>query len=141
MTHEGANILLAYFHYCNKGIYPFSNECKEQDLRTLAELDDNMMAFVKETRANVIENSTWYPVLVRNGTIFSPAPPPPIPDKSIGSSNPRVWYEELQLTESVCSPPPTGTQWQKLHQDGSYEHDYYFVSQLFMENWEPRSTI
>lgn len=56
--HVGANILLAYFHYCNKGIYPFSNECKEQDLRTLAELDDGMMAFVKETRDYVAKHST-----------------------------------------------------------------------------------
>jgi hypothetical protein len=46
----GANTLLAYFHYCNKGIYPFSGECKDQDLQSLAELDDEAMAFVRYTR-------------------------------------------------------------------------------------------
>ncbi|SPN96749.1 uncharacterized protein DNG_00269 [Cephalotrichum gorgonifer] len=88
--HMGANILLAYFHYCNKGIYPFSNDCKEQDLRSLAELDDAMMAFVRETRAYVTEHKT---------------------------------------------------QWQRLQQDDSFEDDYFFVSQLFVDNWEPRTTV
>ncbi|KAF3344872.1 Putative lysine N-acyltransferase C17G9.06c [Verticillium dahliae VDG2] len=47
---QGATILLAYFHYCNKGIFPFSDECRDQDLRGLAELDDQSMHFVHETR-------------------------------------------------------------------------------------------
>ncbi|KAF4463562.1 hypothetical protein FALBO_9615 [Fusarium albosuccineum] len=46
---EGANILLAHFHYCNKGIYPFSEECKDQDLRTLAGLDEEKIKFVHGT--------------------------------------------------------------------------------------------
>ena len=46
----GANTLLAYFHYCNKGIYPFSTECKDQDLQSLAELDDEAINFVSSTR-------------------------------------------------------------------------------------------
>ncbi|KAI1374136.1 hypothetical protein F4677DRAFT_461691 [Hypoxylon crocopeplum] len=49
----GANILLAYFHYCNKGVYPFSAECKEQDLSTLAELDEAQIKLIKFTRSNV----------------------------------------------------------------------------------------
>lgn len=55
--HEGANILLAYFHYCNKGIYPFSNDCKEQDLRNLADVNNNTFTFLKETRAYVAKHS------------------------------------------------------------------------------------
>jgi hypothetical protein len=47
----GANILLAYFHYCNRGIHPFSGECCDNDLRTLAGLDDNQIRFVHATRA------------------------------------------------------------------------------------------
>ncbi|KAF5019386.1 hypothetical protein F66182_8616 [Fusarium sp. NRRL 66182] len=47
--HLGANILLAHFHYCNKGIYPFSEECKDQDLRTLAGLDEDKIKFVHTT--------------------------------------------------------------------------------------------
>lgn len=47
----GANILLAHFHYCNKGIYPFSEGCKDQELRTLAGLDEEKIHFVHHTRA------------------------------------------------------------------------------------------
>ncbi|KXJ95489.1 hypothetical protein Micbo1qcDRAFT_26801 [Microdochium bolleyi] len=46
----GANILLAYFHYCTKGVYPFSSECKDQDLATLAELDESKTKVVMATR-------------------------------------------------------------------------------------------
>lgn len=53
----GANILLAYFHYCNKGLYPFSQECKESDLQTLAELDEDSLDFVKRTRIYVEDYS------------------------------------------------------------------------------------
>lgn len=49
----GANILLAHFHYCNKGIYPFSKECKDQELRNLAELDDDKIQFVQKTRSYI----------------------------------------------------------------------------------------
>ncbi|KAI1341513.1 hypothetical protein F5Y15DRAFT_358607 [Xylariaceae sp. FL0016] len=56
----GANILLAYFHYCNKGIYPFSAECKDQDLTTLAELDDTKTNFIKGTRVHVAKHKrSW----------------------------------------------------------------------------------
>lgn len=46
----GANILLAHFHYCNKGMYPFSDECKDKDLRTLADLNDDEIQYVHATR-------------------------------------------------------------------------------------------
>lgn len=52
---QGANTLLAYFHYCNKGIYPFSAECKDQDLQSLAELDGEAIDFVKYTRQSASE--------------------------------------------------------------------------------------
>jgi hypothetical protein len=57
MVGAGANTLLAYFHYCNKGIYPFSGECKDQDLQSLAELDDEAMNFVKYTRQFASDHS------------------------------------------------------------------------------------
>jgi hypothetical protein len=53
----GANTLLAYFHYCNKATYPFSSECKDQDLRALAELDDDAISFVHYTRQFVADHS------------------------------------------------------------------------------------
>jgi hypothetical protein len=55
----GANTLLAYFHYCNKAVYPFSTECRDQDLQTLAELDDEAISFVKYTRRVVAQNSKF----------------------------------------------------------------------------------
>ncbi|KAG6271608.1 hypothetical protein E4U49_003621 [Claviceps purpurea] len=83
----GANILLAHFHYCNKGWYPFSDKCKEQDLRTLADLSDDRVKFVQETRRIAKANA------------------------------PR---------------------WERLRESGASENDYYFVSQLFEEDWHPR---
>ncbi|KAK1780599.1 hypothetical protein QBC45DRAFT_450065 [Copromyces sp. CBS 386.78] len=83
----GANTLLAYFHYCNRAIYPFSAECKDPDLQSLAELDDDAMRFVRETRQLVAEQkSDWERVLARE----------------------------------------------------EYEDQYYYVSQLFEPNWQPR---
>ena len=54
-------MLLAYFHYCNKGIYPFSRECREQELRALAELDDARIQFVRETRDYATDHSEQAP--------------------------------------------------------------------------------
>jgi hypothetical protein len=84
----GANTLLAYFHYCNKAIYPFSDECKDQDLQTLAELDDEAISFVHYTRQLVAEHKK---------------------------------------------------DWEKLWAREEYEHEYYYVSQLFEHNWQPRT--
>jgi hypothetical protein len=53
----GANTLLAYFHYCNKGVYPFSDECRDQDLQTLADLDNWAVSFVHDTRRYAAEHS------------------------------------------------------------------------------------
>ena len=67
---EGAITLLAYFHYCNKGIFPFSDECKDQELKNLAELDDEAVQFVHSTRKHAVEHSKWPSSQAR------PAPPP-----------------------------------------------------------------
>lgn len=32
-------------------------------------------------------------------------------------------------------------EWEDLRDRGDYEDDCFFVSQLFEENWQPRSTI
>ncbi|TWU74505.1 hypothetical protein ED733_005556 [Metarhizium rileyi] len=86
--HLGANILLAHFHYCNKGWYPFSEVCKDQDLRTLADLDDDKIRFVRATRRFARQHQR---------------------------------------------------EWDRLREQGAWENDYFFVSQLFEENWHPRS--
>ncbi|KAI1757289.1 hypothetical protein F4782DRAFT_548199 [Xylaria castorea] len=86
----GANILLAYFHYCNKGIYPFSAECKEQDLTTLAALNEAKSQFIRQTKAHVERHR-----------------------KS----------------------------WAKLRESNDYEDDFFYISQLYEENWMPQPTI
>ena len=111
----GAVTFLAYFHYCNKGIFPFSEECKDQELRNLAELDDSALAFVHDTRRYVADHSK-FPLL-----------PMPEPPRRHGASANRG------------SLPRTGQQWQELWDGDKYENDYYFVSQLFEPNWQPRS--
>lgn len=50
---HGANTLLAYFHYCNKSIYPFSTTCKDRDLHSLVELDEEAIMFIHATRRYV----------------------------------------------------------------------------------------
>lgn len=55
----GANILLAHFHYCNKGVHPFSDECKDSDLRTLAGLTEEQIQFIHETRTYVKQKSKF----------------------------------------------------------------------------------
>ena len=59
----GANIFLAYFHYCNKGVYPFSDDCKPSDLQTLAKLDKDGIEFVEWTKQQVglySKSDTYY---------------------------------------------------------------------------------
>lgn len=86
----GANILLAHFHYCNKGAHPFSEECSEKELRTRGDLDDSKIQFIRETRSYA-----------------------------------RRWKVE----------------WTRLQEASRYEEDYFFVSQLFDDGWQPRPGI
>ena len=53
----GANTLLSYFHHCNKSVYPFSSSCRDEELRSLAQLDDTGILFVKYTRGYVADSS------------------------------------------------------------------------------------
>lgn len=107
----GANTLLAYFHYCNKGIYPFSDECRDQDLQTLAALDDWTIQFVHDTRKYAAEHSKWN---------YSLWPQPNEPD----------------LSETNEAFPER--QWEVMWETDDYENGYYYVSQLFEVNWQPR---
>ncbi|KAM0511361.1 hypothetical protein ACHAPE_009949 [Trichoderma viride] len=87
--HMGANIILAHFHYCNKGRIPFSDECEDKDLRALAQLDKEKIQFVHATRALAQRHQQ---------------------------------------------------EWNQARSNGVYEDDYYFVSQLFDEKWQPSTT-
>jgi hypothetical protein len=112
---------LAYFHYCNKGVFPFSEDCKDQDLRNLAELDDTAVQFVRYTRKYALEHSEW---------ILSPSPRPLAVCMCTMRGDEGALTGILRLAEN---------QWQELWDGKEYENDYYFVSQLFEQNWHPRS--
>ncbi|KAM3480994.1 hypothetical protein MY8738_004685 [Beauveria namnaoensis] len=86
----GANIILAYFHYCNKGLYPFSDECSDSELKSLAELNENDVKFVRCT-AN---------------------------------------YARAREVE-----------WRRLRESHDYDHPEYYISQMFEQNWKPRSMV
>ncbi|KUI56559.1 hypothetical protein VP1G_03871 [Cytospora mali] len=88
--HLGANIFLAYYHYCNKSVYPFSKECKDSDLQNLAELDQTSINFVKYTRSYVEGHKS---------------------------------------------------QWEEFRAAKKYGNDYYFLSQLYEQDWSPQPTI
>jgi len=83
----GANTLLAYHHYCCKGVYPFAADCRDQDLQNLAELDDYGTSFVQFTRQCVSAQKAH---------------------------------------------------WEHLWQEERYGDDYYYISQLYEQNWQPR---
>jgi hypothetical protein len=55
--HMGANILLAYFHYCCKGFRPFDLDWDATDTTSMAELDPDQIKFVQKTAGYVHSNS------------------------------------------------------------------------------------
>lgn len=105
MEWTGANTLLAYFHYCNKGIYPFSDECRDQDLQSLASLDEPSIRFVHDTRRYAAEHSKW------------------------------AARERKRTDANQCVAEG---HWEELWESDDYENEYYYVSQLFEANWQPR---
>jgi hypothetical protein len=44
-----AKILLAYFHYCNKGGHPFSMDWSSPDQMARAELNAEQVEFIRDT--------------------------------------------------------------------------------------------
>ncbi|KAJ2907079.1 hypothetical protein MKZ38_008647 [Zalerion maritima] len=88
--HEGANVLLAYWHYCNKSVYPFSKQCKDSEFQQLASLDEATMQFIRVTREIVNQEKPY---------------------------------------------------WNHLQAEEESEDDYYFISQMYEENWKPRENL
>lgn len=58
----GANILLAYFHYCTKGFRPFSLEWNSEQTLSMAELNAEQVEFVKKTAVHVKANGKFIPL-------------------------------------------------------------------------------
>ncbi len=51
--HNGAKVLLAYFHYCNKGSYPFKMDWTEPDQVSCMELDEEQARFIRQTTEEI----------------------------------------------------------------------------------------
>lgn len=54
--HIGADILLAYFHYCCKGFRPFSLDWNAAETTLMAEVDVDQIRFIKNTATYVKTN-------------------------------------------------------------------------------------
>jgi hypothetical protein len=59
--HLGANILLAYFHYCCKGCQPFALDSDAAEIATMAELNPEQIDFIQKTAGYVHLNSNSPP--------------------------------------------------------------------------------
>lgn len=70
--HWGGTILLAYFHYCNKNVAPFSEDCRDQDLRQLAQLDEQAIQFVHWTRSQVMAHRNEWDELYEDNAYEKP---------------------------------------------------------------------
>jgi len=51
--HNGSKILLAYFHYCNKGSHPFMVDWESPEQRAKAELNAEQVEFMKTTAVEI----------------------------------------------------------------------------------------
>jgi hypothetical protein len=60
--HGGANILLAHFHYCNKGWEPFTLNWDDKKAASRAELNDEQIQFMKRTSRFVKMNGIIAPL-------------------------------------------------------------------------------
>lgn len=97
----GASIFLAYYHYCNKGVYPFSTECKDSDLQNLAELDEESINFIKYTRNYAKEHSksihTHAHTHAEDGSCKGPG----------GEIKVLTAYCEQRISGTICMRPRT----------------------------------
>ena len=103
--HTGANVLLAYWHYCNKGSKPFAPGSSAAHFHPMSELHPYQTVFIRETSLEVQANgiSIHHTLLNR--------------------------CQGLTIAEKS---------WKLLQQTHAYGDDYYFVSQLFEQDWKPR---
>jgi hypothetical protein len=56
--HNGARIMLAHFHYCNKGSHPFAMDWDRPGNISFAQLNEEQVRFLKQTVELVEKNGT-----------------------------------------------------------------------------------
>lgn len=47
----------------------------------------------------------------------------------------------LTIRELTLSSRKPDEEFQHIREEGRFEHDYYFLSQLYVRKWEPLDTI
>lgn len=121
--HEGAKILLAHFHYTNKGVHPFTIDWTSPDQIDRSQFNAEQAQFMRETVAE-INKKGW--------TRLNPLP--------IATLSP--------LGSPLSSQTGTNTlfgmaeeRFREVRQKEEFEHDYYFISQLYDRDWKPVSTV
>jgi len=88
--HNGAKILLAFFHYCNKGSRPFSMDWSSPDQVARTELNPDQVEFMRLTSAEIQRRTPH--------------------------------FRQIRATKY-------------------YEDDYYFISQLYDADWDPKKVV
>jgi len=58
--HKGAEILLAYFHHCNKGNHPFSMDWESPDQMMMDEFTPEQIGFMRELSAELEEKAETF---------------------------------------------------------------------------------
>ncbi|MCJ1404943.1 hypothetical protein MMC11_008169 [Xylographa trunciseda] len=65
--HMGAKTMIYYFHYCNKGSYPFARDWTSKENLALAELNEEQANFLKESSVLVRERMPEFKKVMENG--------------------------------------------------------------------------
>ncbi|PWI64144.1 hypothetical protein PCL_12096 [Purpureocillium lilacinum] len=115
-----AHTLLAHFHYCNRGLFPLSEDCRDQVLAADVGLDDEKVQFIHNCRTFARQHSMSLVEDELSHSFFS------------ADNDQSVVVCTLTVLSTV------ERHWDELETLASYEDDYFFISQMFERNWQPR---
>jgi hypothetical protein len=110
--HTGANILLAHFHYCNRGTHPFVQDWASPEQIAGAQLNAEQGEFMRESVLEIKKKGKFLRVRVNTDR----------------STYPLTRHFIASLFEGI-------------RQGRAFENEYYFVSQLFDIGWKPIRTF
>ena len=103
--HFSVKAMLSHFHYCNGGIYPLTEGCRDKDLRTLGKMSDEQIEFIHTSRKLIAEHG-----------------------KLKKNKNKHDGIDGLQIADKWA-----GGFWQQIREERQYEHDHYFLRQLYQK--------
>jgi len=70
--HGGAQTMLAYFHYCNKGVQPFILAPESDEVFSIAELDSSQIKYIREMAKEVKKRESRIRSVKENGKVEDP---------------------------------------------------------------------